>query len=71
MDYYTPYFTYILRQMSIFRPLFIHQYPDWTKFRYNTQSVLDALGQTRLQEGKLIGISDLLSDNGAETEMLA
>ena len=55
----------------MFRPLFIHQYPDWTKFRYNAQSVLDALGQTRLVEGKLIGIVDILSNSGAETEMLA
>ena len=57
--------------MTIFRPLFIHQYPDWTLFRYNAQSVTDALGQTRLQEGRLIGIVDLVSDTEDETRMLA
>ena len=57
--------------MSSFRPLFIHQYPDWTKFRYNMQRVLDALGQTRLAEGKLIGVSFILGDALAGTEILA
>jgi len=57
--------------MTIFRPLFIHQYPDWTLFRYNAQSVTDALGQTRLQEGRLIGIVDLVSGDEDEKQMLA
>jgi len=51
--------------------LYIHQYPDWTSFRYNFQSVMDALGQTRLQEGKLLGIYDLVNDHGNENEILA
>jgi len=63
--------TYILRQMISFKPLFIHQYPDWTKFRYNAQSVIDALGQTRLQEGALVGVADLVCDSDFETKMLA
>jgi len=53
------------------KPLFIHQYPDWTQFRYNAQSVMDALGQTRLQEGKLIGIADLVNDKLSESQILA
>ena len=57
--------------MIVSKPLFIHQYPDWTKFRYNAQSVMDALGQTRLQEGALIGVSDLVCDSDTETRMLA
>lgn len=51
--------------------LYIHQYPDWTSFRYNFQSVMDALGQTRLQEGKLLGIYDLVNSDGKEDETLA
>ena len=57
--------------MTAFRPLFIHQYPDWTRFRYNSQSVMDALGQTRLQEGRLIGVTNLVNDNAEEMQMLA
>lgn len=57
--------------MKSFKPLFIHQYPDWTRFRYNAQSVMDALGHTRLLEGKLIGVVDLTSDADTETRMLA
>ncbi|MCF0221995.1 MAG: DUF4172 domain-containing protein [Fibrobacter sp.] len=51
--------------------LYIHQYPDWTSFRYNFQSVMDALGQARLQEGKLLGIYDLVNDRNDERETLA
>ena len=57
--------------MTAFRPLFIHQYPDWTRFRYNSQSVMDALGQPRLQEGRLIGVTNLVNDNAEEMQMLA
>lgn len=53
------------------KPLFIHQYPDWTKFRYNAQSVIDALGQTRLLEGALVGVADLVCNSDFETKMLA
>ncbi len=57
--------------MIVSKPLFIHQYPDWTKFRYNAQSVMDALGQTRLLEGALVGVADLVCDSDTETRMLA
>ena len=57
--------------MIVSKPLFIHQYPDWTKFRYNAQSVIDALGQTRLQEGALVGVVDLVCKSDFETKMLA
>jgi len=57
--------------MSSFKPLFIHQFPDWTRFRYNAQSVMDALGQTRLQEGRLTGIADLVNDGDSEKRILA
>ena len=57
--------------MIVSKPLFIHQYPDWTKFRYNAQSVMDALGQTRLIEGALVGVADLVCDSDFETRMLA
>lgn len=51
--------------------LYIHQYPDWTRFRYNFQNVMDALGQTRLQEGKLLGISEVVNAEGDDTQVLA
>ena len=57
--------------MIVSKPLFIHQYPDWTKFRYNAQSVIDALGQTRLLEGTLVGVADLVCNSDFETKMLA
>lgn len=57
--------------MIVSKPLFIHQYPDWTKFRYNAQSVIDALGQTRLLEGALVGVVDLVCNSDFETKMLA
>ncbi len=53
------------------KPLFIHQYPDWTRFRYNAQSILAALGQTRLKEGTLISTVDLTSSPESETKTLA
>lgn len=51
--------------------LYIHQYPDWTSFRYNFQSVMDALGQARLQEGKLLGVFDVINSDSNENEILA
>lgn len=53
------------------KPLFIHQYPDWTRFRYNAQSILAALGQTRLKEGALISTVDLTSSPESEVLTLA
>lgn len=57
--------------MTVFHPLFIHQYPDWSRFRYNFQNIMDALGQTRLKEGRLIGITELINDSAEETEIFA
>lgn len=57
--------------MIVSKPLFIHQYPDWTRFRYNAQSILAALGQTRLQEGALISTVDLTSTPESEMQTLA
>ncbi|MCQ2103143.1 MAG: DUF4172 domain-containing protein [Fibrobacter sp.] len=51
--------------------LYIHQYPDWTNFRYNYQSVSDTLGKTRLLEGKLVGIADLVSNREVEAAILS
>lgn len=49
--------------------LYIHQFPDWTNFRFNFQKVSDALGEARLLEGKLMGIATLL--NKSDTRSLA
>ena len=35
--------------------LFIHQYPDWTNFRYQPQPVLNALAKCRFAQGRLCG----------------
>ena len=35
--------------------LYIHQFPDWTKFRFNPGKVLASLGETRMEQGKLLG----------------
>lgn len=51
--------------------LYIHQYPDWTDFRFNTNKVLDALGQTRLAEGMLLGITRIGGFKDKEAEILA
>lgn len=48
--------------MQTLKPLFIHQYPDWTKFRYNADSITESLGKTRLQEGLLIGFAKLIDN---------
>lgn len=41
--------------------LFIHEYPDWTQFRYNSKMVMMALGETRLMQGRLLGSMEALS----------
>lgn len=51
--------------------LYIHQFPDWTHFRFDPKRVLDALGRTRLAEGRLIGMVELCKFRGFETELLA
>lgn len=51
--------------------LYIHQYPDWTKFRYDSRKVMNALGRVRFAEGRLTGISSILGDNDIEDEIIA
>ena len=50
--------------------LYIHQYPDWTHFRFDSRRVLNALGETRLQEGRLIGSMETCGFQDLEQEML-
>ena len=51
--------------------LYIHQFPDWTRFRFDSPKVLNALGQTRLAEGKLIGIMQICGLKNIEAKLLA
>ena len=51
--------------------LYIHQFPDWTRFRFDSTKVLNALGQTRLAEGKLIGIMQICGLKNIEAKLLA
>ena len=51
--------------------LYIHQFPDWTRFRFDSPKVLQALGQTRLEEGKLIGIMQICGLKDIEAKLLA
>ena len=48
--------------------LYTHQYPDWTKFRYDSKKVTNALGQVRFAEGRLAGITSIL-ENGNEEDI--
>ena len=50
--------------------LYIHQYPDWTHFRFDARKVLNALGEARLQEGKLIGAMETCGFQDLEQELL-
>lgn len=51
--------------------LYIHEYPDWTHFRYDTGSVLAKLGHVRFLEGRLLGSVQSLSRPAAEADILA
>lgn len=51
--------------------LYIHQYPDWTDFRFDTDKVLEALGQTRLAEGTLLGMTHIGGFRDKEAKILA
>ena len=51
--------------------LYIHQFPDWTRFRFDSPKVLNALGQTRLAEGKLIGIMQICGLKDIEAKIIA
>lgn len=50
--------------------LYIHQYPDWTKFRYDSKKVMNALGRVRFAEGHLVGTSSVLGDKDFEEEII-
>ena len=51
--------------------LFIHQFPDWTHFRFENRRVLDALGKTRFEEGRLAGLLTFVGSKDLETEIIA
>ena len=51
--------------------LYIHQFPDWTRFRFDSPKVLNALGQTRLAEGKLIGVMQICGLKDIEAKLIA
>lgn len=50
--------------------LYIHQYPDWTKFRYDSKKVMNALGRVRFAEGRLVGITNILNDGETNEEYI-
>ena len=50
--------------------LYVHQYPDWTHFRYDTQAVMNALGVARRTQGKLIGLAEICGVNELEAEII-
>ena len=47
--------------------LFIHEYPDWTQFRYNSKLVTKVLGETRLKQGRLLGSMEALNSDLIKT----
>ena len=47
--------------------LFIHQFPDWTHFRFDSRRVLDALGKARYTEGRLSGLLAFADSKELET----
>ena len=51
--------------------LYIHQYPDWTHFRFDSKRVMESLGKTRLAEGKLISIMDLCGLKDLEAKIVS
>ena len=50
--------------------LYIHQFPDWTRFRFDSKAIINELGQVRLEEGRLLGISEMLDDDTLEAETI-
>ena len=69
----TGFFGFRLRMTNMPKTnmLYIHQFPDWTRFRFDSPKVLQALGQTRLEEGKLIGIMQICGLKDIEAKLLA
>ena len=50
--------------------LFIHQFPDWTHFRFDNKRVLDALGKTCFEEGRLAGLLTFVNSKDLETGVI-
>ena len=50
--------------------LFIHQFPDWTHFRFDSKRILDALGKTRYSEGRLAGLLAFADKKELEAEIV-
>ena len=50
--------------------LFIHQFPDWTRFRFDSARVLDALGKARFCEGRLAGMLPFIGAKDLETDLV-
>ena len=50
--------------------LYVHQYPDWTHFRYDSQAVMNALGVVRRTQGKLIGLAEVCGIGELEAEII-
>lgn len=49
--------------------LYIYQFPDWTNFRFDSKSVLNALGKARFCEGELAGIYDICGSENFENSL--
>lgn len=50
--------------------LYVHQYPDWTHFRYDSQAIMNALGLVRRTQGKLIGLAEICGAQELEAEII-
>lgn len=50
--------------------LYIHQFPGWNDFRFDSRKVLNALGETRFQEGSLLGIMQMHNLKDLSQELL-
>ena len=50
--------------------LFIRQFPDWTRFRFDSARVLDALGKARFSEGRLAGLLSFAGTKDLETDLI-
>lgn len=71
-DIYRPLkITHLLRQMYIYGMLYIHQFPDWTNFRFDYKKILNMLGMVRLEEGRLLGLSQILDDTQGNSILTA
>ena len=51
--------------------LYVHQYPDWTRFRYDTHAVMTALGTVRYTQGKLAAMAEICGIDELEEEIVA